>query len=152
EYAQLPLGELAPGRHLLQAVLAADRLDEQAGLRTTGPDRRPTHAALLPTGPGIQAQAALLLVGAVAADAVLHQERAHFLLEGLVRGRKGGVQKGADDHHRNREPTAFHLGTHATTSAGASDKFRQRAGVTLDQVLWPAGEVRQRGPAGVDPE
>ena len=73
--------ECALGGHLQVLVLPPHGLDEATLLRVAGDDDGAVVAALLPAGLGVEAEAAFLLLLAVAFLAVLDEERANLRLE-----------------------------------------------------------------------
>ena len=73
--------ERALGGHLQILVLPPDGLDEPALVGVAGNDDSAVIAALLPAGLGVEAEAAFLLLLAVAFLAVLDEERANLRLE-----------------------------------------------------------------------
>ena len=79
------LRKLRLGRHLQVVVVVRNRLNQAAGLRIAGDDRRAGVAALAEALAGVEQQFALGLAGlfAVALVAVLHQQRADVVLEKL---------------------------------------------------------------------
>jgi hypothetical protein len=82
-------------------VIEADRFDEEARIEITRDDRRAGVATLACGIGGIEPQATLLFVGAVAGDAAGHQEGADFGREIDLRfGVIGEGQRSRGDHEQ----------------------------------------------------
>ena len=98
-------GQLALGRHLGAVVGVVDRLDEQAGLGVAGHDDGAAVAALHHQRTGVEAELGLLLVGAVALEAVGDEDGADRFLEELDLGGRGFLVLGLR-MRRQQRPTA----------------------------------------------
>ena len=105
---QLQIGEFAVfefplRRHLQIAIGVADCLPQVRGIQFARLDGRAGIATRLPASTRIEAQAAFLLLGAMAVDAVLDEQRADALLKMRhVRSTGGGGERsekeGTSDH------------------------------------------------------
>ena len=139
EGGDLVVAEL-PTRGHLEFARLADRLDQEAPVRVPGIDRRAGLSPFQGRLPGVEPKPPLLLLGAVAWAALLDQERADFLLEGVgVLGRRPGDgprEAGQERHDREEE------GSQRRASWGVAGSGRTRK--MTGGLAWPpaAAEVR----------
>ena len=104
---------MARRRHLLVGVCVADAPDQLAAGGVAGLDD--AHRLVAQVQP--QIPFAVLLVGAVAGEAVVREDRAHVAVEVDLRGLLGDQQRGRDLEEREQQQAVTGRASHDVESS-----------------------------------